>query len=150
MVKVNKTKFLPPYGVLTSMVLMYLLDKFFPVLAWENTQIIACILMFGSITGILYSAYLFYRNKTEIKPFEESSFLILTWPYTVSRNPIYLCMLIFLVAWMLFLQSVSSLMVIAVFAVWIHRRFVLQEEHILEEKFSDDYLAYKHRVRRWL
>lgn len=65
MSKVNKTKFLPPYGVLTSMIVMYLLDKFFPVLTWQNTRIISYLLLAGSFLCILYCAYIFYKNKTE-------------------------------------------------------------------------------------
>jgi len=148
--EINKTKFLPPYGVLTSMIVMYLLDKFFPVLAWQNTRIVAYVLIAASFLCILYCAYVFHKNKTEIKPFEESSLLILSWPYTVSRNPIYLCMFVFLLGWGVFLQSISIFIVVVVFAIWIHNKFVLQEEIMLEDRFSDEYLAYKDRVRRWL
>ena len=150
MSKVNKTKFLPPYGVLTSMSVMYLLDKFFPVLSWQNTRIIAYLLLAGSFLCVLYCAYIFYKNKTHIEPFKVSSFLILSWPYTVTRNPIYLCMCIFLTGWAMFLMSISAVVAIPVFAFWIHYKFVLQEEVMLEEKFSQDYLTYKNRVRRWI
>lgn len=132
------------------MIVMYLLAKFIPIMAWQNTRIFAYALMLGSFMCILYCAYIFHKYKTEIKPFEESSFLILSWPYTISRNPIYLCMFIFLIGWGIFLQSMTAFIVIVVFAIWIHNKFVLQEEVMLEEKFSDDYLSYKYRVRRWV
>lgn len=150
MLKINKTKFLPPYGALTSVVVMYFLDRFIPVIAWQNTRIISYLIMACSFLCILYCAYVFYKHKTNIEPFKESSFLILSWPYTVTRNPIYLCMVLFLFGWGMFLQSMSAFIVILGFALWIQYKFVLQEEIMLEDKFSQDYLAYKQRVRRWL
>ena len=67
-----------------------------------------------------------------------------------NPNPIYLCMCIFLTGWAMFLMSISAFVAIPVFAFWIHYKFVLQEEVMLEEKFSQDYLTYKNRVRRWI
>ncbi len=93
---------------------------------------------------------MFHRHKTAIKLFEQSTFLILNWPYTISRNSIYLCMIVFLIGWGLWLQSLIVFTIIPMFAWWIHKRFVLQEELILEDQFSDNYLAYKNRVRRWI
>lgn len=150
MSEIKKTRFLPPYGVLTAMAVMYLLDKFIPLLTWQNSRVIAYFLMISSFLCVLYCAYVFNKYETEIKPFEESKFLILSWPYTLSRNPIYLCMFAFLLGWGLFLQSISAFIVIAYFAIWIHKRFVLQEEMMLKNKFSNEYLAYTQRVRRWL
>ena len=150
MPRIKKTKFLPPYGVLSSMIVMYLMSRFLPLMSWQNTRVISYLLMGASFVCILYCAYVFYKHKTEIKPFKESSFLILAWPYTISRNPIYVCMLVFLFGWGLFLQSLSAFLVIPVFAVWIHYTFVLQEEIMLEDRFSDEYLVYKNRVRRWI
>jgi len=150
MPNINKTKFLPPYGVLTSMIVMFLLDRYLPVIAWQNTRFISYWLLASSFLCILYCTYIFYKHKTDIEPFKESSFLILSWPYTMTRNPIYLCMMLFLIGWAMFLQSISSFIVIPVFALWIHNKFVLQEEIMLEDKFLQDYLSYKHRVRRWI
>lgn len=149
MSQIKKTKFLPPYGVVACMVVMYLLASYFPILLWHGTKIVAYVLMSSSFLCILFCAYIFHKHKTEIKPFEESSFLILSWPYTVSRNPIYFCMNIFLLGWAVFLQALSAFVIIPIFALWIHYRFVLQEEIMLQDKFSDDYLAYKNKVRRW-
>ena len=146
---VKKTKFLPPYGVLASMVVMYLLARYLPVFTWQGTKIVAYVLMSGSFLCILYCAFIFHKHKTEIKPFEESSFLILAWPYTVSRNPIYFCMNVFLLGWGVFLQALSVFIIIPLFALWVHYIFVLQEEIMLQDRFSSDYLAYKNKVRRW-
>ncbi len=149
MPQIKKTKFLTPYAVLVSMVVMYLLASFLPISTWQGSKIIAYVLMSGSFLCILYCALIFHKHKTDIKPFEESSFLILAWPYTVSRNPIYFCMIIFLLGWGVFLQTLSAFVIIPIFALWVHYTFVLQEEIMLQDRFSNDYLAYKNKVRRW-
>ena len=149
MPEIKKSRLLPPYGVFISMIVMYFLAKYIPLLTWHDSHLIAYVLMLSPFLCILYCAYIFYKHETEIKPFEESSFLILSWPYTVSRNPIYLCMVVFLLGWGMFLQSISAFIIIVIFPIWIHNKFILQEEMMLEEKFLDDYLAYKQRVRRW-
>ena len=150
MSEVNKTKILPPYLVLTSMLAMFLLDRYFPLIVWQHTQLIGYAFLAASFLCLLYCGYVFHSHKTAIKPFEESTFLILSWPYTISRNPIYLCMIVFLISWGLWLQSIMVFIIIPVFAWWVHKRFVLQEESMLEDQFGNHYLAYKKRVRRWV
>lgn len=150
MAEVKKTKLLPPYLVIGAMLIMFGLDRYLPIIEWQYTRSLAYVLMPGAFLCILYCAYIFHKHDTEIKPLEESSYLILNWPYTISRNPIYLCMAIFLIAWCLWLESLSCLIVVVVFVLWIHFRFVLQEEKMLEARFGENYLAYKKRVRRWL
>lgn len=147
---VRKTKLIPPYLVAGAMIAMFVLDRYLPVYHWQDTKLFAYGLMLQAILCIFYCAYLFHKHNTEIKPLEESSFLILAWPYTISRNPIYLCMIIFLFGWCLWLQSLSCVLVIIVFPLWMHYRFVLQEEQMLTSAFSEDYASYKQQVRRWL
>ena len=150
MSEVRKTKLIPPYLVAGAMLAMFVLDRYLPIYQWQDTRLFAYGLMLQAFLCILYCAYLFHKHNTEIKPLEESSFLILSWPYTISRNPIYLCMVIFLSGWCLWLQSVSGVLVIVLFALWINYRFILQEEAMLEKTFGDDYTSYKQQVRRWL
>lgn len=147
---VRKTKILPPFLVLASMLIMLLLDKFSPLLVWYNTKVVGTIVLVISFLIILYCAYLFHNKKTAIKPFGESTFLILAWPYTMSRNPIYLSMTISLLGWGLWLQSLSVFLIVPLFMLWLHYRFVLQEEIMLTQRFKDDYMHYKNRVRRWV
>lgn len=150
MTEVKKTKLIPPYLVASSMLAMFILDRYLPLYEWRHTQWLGFSFMLLAFLCIVYCAYLFHKNHTEIKPLEESSFLILSWPYTISRNPIYLCMIIFLVGWCLWLQSISSLLIVIIFSAWIHYRFVLQEETMLEKTFGQFYLTYKSYTRRWL
>ena len=48
------------------------------------------------------------------------------------------------------MNSVWILLTIIPAMIVIHKVVVLREEAYLEDKFSDDYLDYKSRVRRWI
>jgi protein-S-isoprenylcysteine O-methyltransferase Ste14 len=97
-----------------------------------------------------WAAGLFDRARTTIKPFEKSSVLVNRGPYRISRNPMYLGMVLGLVGIGVLAGSVTPLLVVPVFACLIDRRFIRAEEAFLQEAFGASYVAYQARVRRWL
>jgi protein-S-isoprenylcysteine O-methyltransferase Ste14 len=46
--------------------------------------------------------------------------------------------------------SLSPLMMLPMFVIVMNSQQILHEERVLEEKFGEEYRAYKERVRRWL
>jgi protein-S-isoprenylcysteine O-methyltransferase Ste14 len=70
-------------------------------------------------------------------------------PYRFTRNPMYLGHLIFLTGLAITFWSWFALIVLAVRAVWFHRR-VLHDEARLEKIFGAEYAAYRSRVKRWI
>jgi len=94
------------------------------------------------------------RAQTAVKPLDErrkeSSQLLEGGFFRLSRNPIYLGMVLFLVGVAGMLGTVTPVVVIPAFAWLIQRRFVVAEEATLEQRFGDAYRDYKRRVRRWL
>jgi protein-S-isoprenylcysteine O-methyltransferase Ste14 len=70
-------------------------------------------------------------------------------PYRFTRNPMYLGHLIFLTGLAITFWSWFALIVLAVRAVWFHRR-VLHDEARLEKIFGAEYTAYRSRVKRWV
>lgn len=96
--------------------------------------------------------YGFKSVKTTVDPLkpEKASQLVTEGIYTLSRNPMYLALLILLTAWAIFLNSPLSLLVI-IFFVWFLTEFQIKpEEEALTEKFGEAYTSYVSRVRRWL
>jgi protein-S-isoprenylcysteine O-methyltransferase Ste14 len=49
-----------------------------------------------------------------------------------------------------FMGSLTPLMMLPLFVMVMNRQQILHEERVLEEKFGEEYLVYKKRVRRWL
>jgi protein-S-isoprenylcysteine O-methyltransferase Ste14 len=74
----------------------------------------------------------FVRAGTPVRPFTPAAALVTGGTFRLSRDPMYLGIVVLLAGW------------------WIHRRFVAREERLLEERFGEQYRAYCVRVRRWL
>jgi protein-S-isoprenylcysteine O-methyltransferase Ste14 len=90
------------------------------------------------------------KQRTSIKPNEVPDVFITNGPFKISRNPIYLGMTIILSGVEILLGSLSPMIFPVVFVIIINRFFISVEEKILENKFGENYLEYKKRVRRWI
>jgi protein-S-isoprenylcysteine O-methyltransferase Ste14 len=62
----------------------------------------------------------------------------------------YLGLLILLTGFAIFMGSLTPLMMLPLFVMVMNSQQILHEERVLEEKFGEEYLVYKRRVRRWL
>lgn len=71
-------------------------------------------------------------------------------PFKISRNPIYVSMVLLLIGIGCWANSVWFLLFAVVHAVALHYGVIVREEQYLERKFGDAYLGYKGRVRRWV
>ena len=99
---------------------------------------------------VVWPAAAFGRAGTPIKPFEHSTHLVTGGMYKVSRNPMYLGMVVILLGIAVLFGSISPFILIPVFIWLIQSNFIRLEEAALEETFGDEYREYKTRVRRWL
>ena len=69
--------------------------------------------------------------------------------FGVSRNPIFLGMLIMLIGMLLILPTAATLVITVLGFVLIHVQVRLEEAFLLE-KYGQDYRSYQKRVRRWI
>jgi protein-S-isoprenylcysteine O-methyltransferase Ste14 len=92
----------------------------------------------------------FQRAGTTIKPYQESSNLVTSGVFQVSRNPMYLGMVLILIGVAVLLRSLSPLLVVIPFAVLIDQIYIRVEEKMLTEKFGTRWEAYKTKTGRWL
>jgi protein-S-isoprenylcysteine O-methyltransferase Ste14 len=92
----------------------------------------------------------FKRAGTAVKPFEPSSALVTGGVFRLSRNPMYLGLVLVLFGLGIALGSAIPFVVVPVFVWSITVRFIGPEEKLMTEQFGDDYEAYKSKVRRWL
>lgn len=105
--------------------------------------------------GILVAAAAiaqFSRSRTTLNPLEPSraSSLVTTGIFTFSRNPMYLGLVLLLTGWALWLGSASPWFVPPLFAILLYRVQIVPEERALAVLFGEAYVAYRHRVRRWI
>ena len=94
----------------------------------------------------------FRRAKTTINPTtpEGASSLVSSGVYSITRNPMYVGLVLVLTAWAVFLSSGWAFLGPLVFAAYIRRFQITPEERALSALFGSRYSDYKAKVRRWL
>jgi len=144
---------LPPVFLFGAMVAMVVLHLFVPLAqlasSWWRLVGGSAVLV-GGVAVNLWADRLFKRAGTSVTPFEASTVLIVEGPFALSRNPMYLGMVLILVGTAVGLGSLSPWIVIPVFVWQVQRRFILPEEAKLEGTFGSRYVEYKRATRRWL
>lgn len=92
----------------------------------------------------------FHADRTTVRPFEESSALVTSGVFRLTRNPMYCGFVLMLVGLALLMRSVTPFVAIVGLAILLDRRFVVVEERMLAEKFGAAWERYRRRTRRWL
>jgi protein-S-isoprenylcysteine O-methyltransferase Ste14 len=105
----------------------------------------------GLVIGVA-SMVSFWRAKTTMNPTKPAgtSVLVTSGVFRFTRNPMYLSLLLYLLAWAVYLSSLWALLLVPAYVLYIHRFQIKPEERALSSLFGQDYDAYKERVRRWL
>ncbi len=90
--------------------------------------------------------------RTTINPLDPSraSRLVTGGMFRWSRNPMYLSLLLLLVAYAIRLDSWLVWLGPALFVAYVTRFQILPEERVLSAKFGNAYHDYLKRTRRWL
>jgi protein-S-isoprenylcysteine O-methyltransferase Ste14 len=101
-----------------------------------------------SVAGVIS----FRRAKTTLNPTNPqlTSSLVSSGIYTVTRNPMYVGLLLILIALAIFLSSAWALLGPAAYFLYIGRFQIAPEERALTALFGAEYTAYLSKVRRWL
>ena len=94
----------------------------------------------------------FKAAETTVNPLapESATSLVNSGVYRRSRNPMYAGLLFILAGWALWLGSLTSVVVIALFVLAITELQIKPEEKALRELFGEDYEQYCRQVRRWV
>lgn len=103
--------------------------------------------------GILlpvWSARIFRKRETNILPFRDPDKLVSEGPFKVSRNPMYLGMLLVLAGAAIKLGTLESLGFVALFFSVANWWYIPFEEERMQKAFGDQFEDYKSQVRRWI
>ena len=84
------------------------------------------------------------------RPEKPTNTIISTGPFVFSRNPIYLSYTLVYVGIALVVNTIWPILFLPAAIIGIHYGVIIREECYLEGLFSDEYLQYRARVRRWL
>ena len=115
---------------------------------WAN--IIGTLFYFTGLAFIFPAMFEFVKSKNTIITAKPATALQTTGIYSVSRNPMYVGLLLIYMGltfqfgnwWTLFLSPI--LIIVIVYGV------ILPEERYLARAFGEEYSSYKKKVRRWI
>lgn len=92
----------------------------------------------------------YVAGRGTLAPWAPPAALVVTGPYTRTRNPMYVAVLLILAGWAIGFRSWPLALYAVIVAVAFHLRIVLHEEPWLARTFGDAWTRYRRRVPRWL
>jgi protein-S-isoprenylcysteine O-methyltransferase Ste14 len=115
-------------------------------------RVVAVALAVTGVVVAMLGVASFRRAKTTVNPLhpEAASSLVISGIYRLTRNPMYLGMLLLLLGWAMFLANALAFVFPAAYIPLMNRLQIIPEETALTAKFGADFSAYKSKVRRWL
>lgn len=145
---------IPPVLTLLIFIGLVLLVKYLqlgPALpTW--TLILAPVLLYSGVFIALAGVWQFRRAQTTVDPThpDKASNLVTAGVFQYTRNPMYLGMVLVLSAGVLKSGMLLSVLIIPAF-IWYMTSFQIKPEELaIERIFAEEYVQYKHKVRRWL
>ena len=142
--------FYPPLFFLVMLAFQLLANKHFPLFyLYQNNYISIIIFIIGSLFG--GPALLFFiLKKTTIMHGKTPKKLVVRGPFRITRNPMYLSLVLFVVASAVYLGNISAYVLIILFWAGINWKVIPKEEETMKKKFGAQYKKYSKRVRRWI
>ena len=144
----------PPLVMLIAAALMWVLHRWLPlgqliIRPWNYLALLPAVI--GRVISVSAGGS-FRRARTSFDAFKpkEASSLVTDGVYRISRNPMYLGLVLMLIAWAIWLGTVSPWVVVALFVILMTITQIIPEEKALEEHFGETYLTYQRRVGRWI
>lgn len=146
-----RSRLLPPRGLLLSLLVQGpLILLLWPPHLAGRIVFLGTAMLTGGVVLNFWADRLFKRNGVAVCPFGIVPKLISDGPYRLSRNPMYLGMVLISTAVPLITGVYLNLWAPAALAIWLHIRFVLPEEEFLRKRLGTQYLLYASRNSRWL
>jgi len=143
------TKIPPPIVTITTLTIIYLFDlKEYNL----NNDVITVVILFIGIIFILSAVIQFVNRKTTVnptKPYKTTS-LVITGVYKITRNLMYLGMLLIIISFAFYKTSIISLILIPFFIFYINKFQIEPEEFEMRKKFGKEYEDYCKKVDRWI
>jgi protein-S-isoprenylcysteine O-methyltransferase Ste14 len=144
----------PPILMLLAAGLMWVLAHWMPLAQWISApwnRLGGLVAAVG--IAIAVAAFARFRNAgTTVNPLDPSkaSRLVTDGVFRVSRNPMYLGLVLLLIGWAVWLGSASPWLVPPLFVIVLTVVQIIPEEQALSRNFGESYLLYRRSVTRWI
>jgi len=105
------------------------------------------------VIGAIFAAWsliIFHKAKTTTTPGEISKKLIVSGPYRLTRNPMYISLTLAYLGEAGFLIQTWPLVVLPFTLAYINWIVIPLEEDLLKKEFNEEYENYCNKVHRWI
>ena len=128
------------------------LTKEYLSFSFEGQQLVSRCFFVLCMLFVISGIYAFFKFKTTVDPMKpaKASSLVTIGIYHITRNPMYMGMLLLLIGWGVKLANPLNLLMLFLFAWYMTRFQIKPEEEALKEKFGASYETYCKEVRRWI
>jgi protein-S-isoprenylcysteine O-methyltransferase Ste14 len=146
----------PPAVPLVTVLAGVALDYLWPIdpgitLPTPGRYWIGGFIVAGAVLGLgLWSVLIMRRTGQDENPWKPTTEIVQSGPFRITRNPMYLQMVLVCIGFAVMLMNNWILLLTPVCAWVLYQFAIVPEEAYLERKFGDPYRAYKRRVRRWI
>ena len=150
-----KVKIFPPGVPLAAILLGVGLNWFWPIdlgfaIPTPLRYWVGGMIAVGGFGIGVWSVLLFKQQNQSPNPWKPTPSIEERGPFRITRNPMYLQMVLICIGFSVILMNWWILLFTPVVALVLQHYAILPEEAYLEGRFGEAYLSYKRRVRRWI
>jgi protein-S-isoprenylcysteine O-methyltransferase Ste14 len=118
---------------------------------WFHLNLAGVALVVVGTVLLLWCVWNFYAvGRGTLAPWSPPQSLVMTGPYRLSRNPMYVAVSLILWGWAIGFESGTHAIYALVVMLVFFLRVTFGEEPSLDRQFRDEWRRYKAGVRRWL
>jgi len=142
----------PPIWLVGYLLAAWALAWFFPQTVVNIGLLVPLAVIFLIIGGVLnlLAVLAMGRAGTTVIPRRDPDALVTGGIFRFTRNPIYLGDMFFLAAGIFWWGSVSALPLLWLFKRLIERRFIDDEEIMMQKHFGDAFDKWAQKTKRWM
>lgn len=103
--------------------------------------------------GVIIAAWsllIFHKASTTTTPGEISKKLVTFGPYRLTRNPMYVSLILAYIGEAGFLTQIWPVIVLPFMLFYLNQVVIPLEEDLLKKEFNKEYDDYRAQVRRWI
>jgi protein-S-isoprenylcysteine O-methyltransferase Ste14 len=146
-------KFIAPVVYAAFLLFGLILQYSFPVPAFLPTGVAwvaGWLICVASLFFIVPAMRSFRSVRTSMNPYRPASSLVTSGVYGVTRNPMYVSLLLLYAGISVFLNFLWPIALVPALIVAMDRLVIVKEEAYLTRRFGENYRRYSERVRRWI
>lgn len=144
----------PPIFFAVIFLLSILVQKKLPLnnhfFTLTTPKIIGSIIVIISLLFSLIALVQFYKTNNTVITIKPATSLLTKGVYSVSRNPMYLSLLLIYIGSSLIIGNWWSFILFPLFFLILQGYVIKHEEKYLIRRFGQQYLDYKRETRRWI